>query len=166
MNKNHYTVYPDRYIKGIDNQLLEELNEVRKKKSVELKYTNNDLNSKEKEIFTIRKENISLLEKEIGFFKNQKRRFIKSRLDEITEKQEFSVKNFFRLIKIGVEEILDVKLNYRILSADYLAKKNPKTSKGNKWYVNDRILESLRFGDGYALPTASLIQMKGNISII
>jgi len=69
--------------------------------------------------------------------------------------KKLTVKKFFRLIKKEIENLLSVKVNYRDLSTKYLKMKN-------KWYVNNRILDSLRFTD-YVLHTTSLNKFKKNL---
>lgn len=87
------------------------------------------------------------------FNENKYRTLINSKLSFAIDKSK--AKNFFRLIKNEIQNILGIKVNYRELSTKYLKMKN-------KWYVNDRILDSLRFTD-YVLPTASLNQFKRNL---
>lgn len=86
--------------------------------------------------------------------------YFKNKIIELEKIKKLTVKKFFRLIKGEIENILDVKINYRELSKEYLTSDNKKG--GNKWYVNDHILDSLRFTD-YVLPTASLNRFKRNL---
>lgn len=74
--------------------------------------------------------------------------------------KNLTVKQLFRLIKGEIQNILGMKMNYRKLSKDFLTFNNK--NGGNKWYINDRILDSLRFAD-YVLPTAELNRISKNL---